>query len=172
MIKAIECISDEKTVNKVSKSIISYLNSDNTYIASLNSSLSDVRKKIANIAKALEEGIITKTTKSRLLELEEQESNILEEIKEQEAFTPTLSENEIKFLFHSFAALNLKEEKNKARILDSLIESVIIWRDGTIIVTIKYSDEPLKSNINDILGKGFLISSDNKLFGSPEKTTA
>lgn len=100
---------------------------DTSYLSGLKDSLRDVDKKISNIMKAIEEGIITSTTKSRLEELENERGNIQKEIYSEELKKPTLTKERIMYWLMSFKNGDIKDEAYRRKIIDTLVNSVYVY---------------------------------------------
>ena len=75
---------------------------DTSYLARLQENLKEIDKRINNLLKAIEQGIITETTKSRLEELEAEKRQITAEIGQEELKKPLLSKERIMFWLYSF----------------------------------------------------------------------
>ena len=75
---------------------------DTSYLAGLQENLKEIDKRINNLLKDIEQGIITETTKSRLEELEAEKRQITAEIGQEELNKPLLSKERIMFWLYSF----------------------------------------------------------------------
>ena len=90
---------------------------DTTELVALNNTLKEVQKTIDNIMKAIEQGIITETTKQRLLEAEERKRNLQVSIAKEEIKRPPIKKEHIEFY--------LRDIKNKVYNADERIEIII-----------------------------------------------
>ena len=75
---------------------------DTTYLTGLQDQLKEVKKKIKNLMTAIEQGIITSTTKERLEELESEKNHIEGQIAKEEMKKPLLTKERIMFWLLSF----------------------------------------------------------------------
>ena len=166
--KALQSISDKKTVDGIIKQIMSLLDEENVILPALEQQLKNVQKAIDNIMKAIEAGVFTKTTKTKLEELEREEDDLKEQIECEKLSEPTLTEEQIRFFLGRYLTLDTKIEKNREKIIDDLIGNIIIYRDGRVIITFNYKNEPLTSTLDEIIAaaKG---SSDIADVGSPDE---
>lgn len=103
--------------------------------------ISQVKKSINNIVKAIEQGIITDTTKERLQELENsqcalQEKLIHERMKEQVVLEEKIIEN----------YLQNAVSKEPEIMIDLLVEKVYVYSDYIELI-LHYTDEPIKTPI-------------------------
>ena len=68
--KVIKVLFDDEALDKIADEIVALLDEDNKVIPLLEAQLKEVRKSIDNVMKAIEAGIITRSTKAKLEELE------------------------------------------------------------------------------------------------------
>jgi len=47
--------------------------------------------------------------------------------------------------------MNLKIQKNREKIVDGLVGSVLLFADGKVIVTLNFRDEPIVSTLDEII---------------------
>lgn len=100
---------------------------DTSYLTGLQINMKETNKKITNIMKAIEQGIITPTTKARLEELEQERDTLIAEISVEEMKKPSLSKERIMYWLTSFKDGSLKDENYKRHIVDTLINSVYLY---------------------------------------------
>lgn len=92
--------------------VMALLNEDDEMILALEAQLKEVQSSIDNIMKAIEKGVVTRMTKTRLEELESEEETIKRNIKAEEDNKPKITKDFILFTLHKFRSLDLRFEKN------------------------------------------------------------
>ena len=122
--------------------VMALLNEDDGMILALEAQLKEVRSSIDNIMKAIEKGVVTRTTKSRLEELEAEEEKLTWSIKAEEDKKPKITKDFILFTLHKFRNLDLRFEKNKERLIDGLVKAIFVY-DGYIKVFLTFDDKPI-----------------------------
>ena len=110
--------------------IIEKESADTTYIEGLRGELKEVQKKIRNLMTAIEEGIITSTTKSRLEELETEKNEIEGRIAHEEMKKPLLTKDRIVYWLLSFKSGDVQDTEYQRRVIDTLVNSVYVYDDG------------------------------------------
>ena len=100
---------------------------DTSYLSGLQENLKEIDKRINNLLKAIEQGIITETTKSRLEELEAEKRQITAEIGQEELKKPLLSKERIMFWLYSFRNGSIEDENYKRTIIDTLVNSIYVY---------------------------------------------
>lgn len=160
-------LKDEKTVNRIADDVMRLLQEDNAMLPVLQAQLREVRGNIKNIMTAIEKGVITRTTKSRLEEMETQEEQLLASIREEEAKIPHITKEMVLFFLNKYRNSNLSILRNRERFVDALVKAVILY-DDKLLVYLTYTDDPVAiptaEEISDIEN-----SLDVTSLGSPTK---
>lgn len=110
--------------------IIEKESADTTYLEGLEGELKEVQKKIKNIMTAIEQGIITSTTKDRLEELESEKNDVEGRIAREKMKKPLLTKERIKYWLLSFKSGNINDNEYRRRVIDTLVNSVYVYDDG------------------------------------------
>lgn len=85
VIKVIKVIIfDDNLINDLADTLIEALGKESTVLPLLKKQLSDVEKNIDNMLNAIQQGVLTQSTKERLEELEQQKSDLNVRIMQEE----------------------------------------------------------------------------------------
>ena len=120
----------------------------------LEKSLADINKAINNIMGAIEQGIYNATTKTRLDELEQQKTDIAGQIAEYDlaASSLNLTRDHILFFLEQFRDSNMDDEACRKRLIQTFINSVFLYDDGTIKIVYNYTGETNAVTLKEIDG--------------------
>ena len=169
--KVIEQISawlnNDKLISNMADDVMALLNEDDGMILALEAQLKEVRSSIDNIMKAIEKGVVTRTTKSRLEELEAEEEKLTWSIKAEEDKKPKITKDFILFTLHKFRNLDLRFEKNKERLIDGLVKAIFVY-DDYIKLILTFDDKPINIPTSDEI-ENMANSSDIQSNVSPDK---
>ena len=165
--KVIKVLFDDEALDKITDEIVALLDEDNKVISLLEAQLKEVRKSIDNVMKAIEAGIITRSTKAKLEELEAEEERIEQNILKEKVSTPNITKEQILFVLDKFRKLDLTFEQNRERLIDGLVKCVLLY-DDKLIITFNYKNEPITISTTDELDEVEKIS-DTEAFASPAK---
>ncbi len=145
---------------------------DTSILVGLQGQLKETYKKIKNLMSAIEQGIITSTTKERLEELEADRLNLEGQIAHEEMKKPLLTKERIEFWLTSFKGGDINDVEYQQRVIDTLVNSVYVYDEGDkgrkIVLTFNISgSNTLTIQCSDIEGiapsrktackRGFLI---------------
>ena len=107
---------------------------DTSYtLKSLLAQKKDVDKSKKNLMKAIEAGIITPTTRERLLELEEQSEVLTIAIHREELKKNDITKEHILFWLDSFIHNEIESESFKKTLVDVFINKVMVFNDKMVI---------------------------------------
>ncbi|MPN06724.1 hypothetical protein SDC9_153980 [bioreactor metagenome] len=131
--------------------------SENHELDRLKKQLSETKKAIDNMMSAIEQGIITKNTKTRLIELEQAQEKIEFEIATQRINQPDLTEQQIKYMLSRFKRETSEPlEKYNADVINCFVNRVYLY-DDKLYITYNLTDT-----------KGELFHSELSLLNDPE----
>ena len=141
-----EVLTDE-TIELVSRKAFELYeaeSNDKSEITALNTSLREVEKIITNIMNAIEQGIITETTKQRLMEAEERKKALLASIAKEEIRRPPITKEQIEFFMQDIRNRIINAEERIEIIINSFVNSVYLY-DDKLIITFNFREgEALK----------------------------
>ena len=147
--------------------VMALLDEDDEMILALEAQLKEVQSSIDNIMKAIEKGVVTRTTKARLEELEAEEEKIKWNIKAEEDKRPKITKDFILFTLHKFRNLDLRFEKNKERLIDGLVKAIFVY-DDYIKLILTFDDKPINIPTSEEI-EYMANSSDIQSSASPSK---
>lgn len=170
-------------VNSIVKKCLEVQETDdcqNSELALLENQLADTQKSIDNMISAIEQGIVTKSTKNRLNELEKAKEALEFNIDELKIKQPKLSEEQIRFMLLQFQKDGSETDlKYKENIIEYFVNSVYLY-DDRIVVAYNLTKEKneLESSFLEFLSDsakpdlvGIRAGSDLTLFGGGEACT-
>ena len=110
--------------------------------------------------RAIEQGVLTSSTKQRLDELEEVKSQLEISLIKEEMQKPLLTREQVIFWIHKFRKFDLEKFDHRQRLVDSFINAIYVY-DDKVVFTFNYKDGNKTVSIADIK------RSDLKGFGGP-----
>ena len=140
--------------------------STNTTLPILHQQYAETERSINNFLNAIQQGIITESTKQRLEELEQLKSEISVQIAKEEIKQPTLSRDQILFWFHRLRKMDVKKLEHRRRLIDSFINSIYLF-DDHMVITFNYKDGAKTITFEEI--ENTINGSDLAGFGAPRR---
>ena len=88
---------------------------------------------------AIEQGIITENTKSRLTQLESKQKELEIAILQEKIKKPFLTKEQIRFGIEKFKKLDISTQEGKQRLIDGFINSIYLF-DDKLTITFNFKD--------------------------------
>lgn len=107
-------------------------------LLSLKDELAANQTALRNVMKAIEAGIITPTTKNRLMELEAEDGRLRDEITIEEAAITHLDREFVVFWLKSFKDGDREDKDFHRKVIDTFVSAVYLW-DDHIRIAFNYS---------------------------------
>lgn len=169
----IELVHSDEFVETIADRVMEYQQreKDNSAITALEIRQKENQKAIDNMLAAIEAGIITPSTKSRLVALESERADIERGIAREAVKEPELERDQIVFFLERFRGGDIDDPEYRAMLVDTFLNSVYLYDDKFILV-LNYSGEDCKVTLplveGAVNGVGSTCSSFAP-FGAPRK---
>ena len=149
----INLVKDEDMIEFIAENTYQYYlkqNTETSYTESLRQALADIEKSIANLVRAIEQGIINEATKSRMDELEEQKDeikNALAEARLKENLG--LNKERILHFLHQFTNMDYTDIECQKCLIKIFLNSVFVY-DDKVVLTFNYSGDNRTITLKEI----------------------
>lgn len=161
-------IFDDELIERLADTVLEIQGKDNTFIPLLQQQLAETEKGIENMLNAIQQGIITSSTKQRMDDLESRKSELLAQISKEEIARPMLTKDQIIFWFHRFRKLDTNKLEHRRRLIDSFVNAIFLY-DDKMIITFNYKDGTKTITFFDL--EKSKLSSDINALGEPKIET-
>ncbi len=131
--KTVSYVFDKEIMDGIVSRVLQWQGRENTTLPLLQKELADVEKSLSNVMAAIEQGIINPTTKSRMDELTSQKSELEVKIAREEIQEQILTKEQIVFWLSKMVSLDLANQDNKQRIIDTFVNSIYVYDDKAVI---------------------------------------
>lgn len=123
----------DEVISEISERVTAWREKKDTTIPLFQRELSEVEKSLVNIMTAIEQGIITSTTKRRLAELEDMKTDLEVKIACEEIQSQILTREQVEFWLENMQRLNLADTDNRQRIINTFINSIYVHDDKFVV---------------------------------------
>lgn len=131
--EVLSLISNDEVIEELSDRIYEMQAEENTAVTVAKNQLSEVEKKLNNLAEAIAQGVFSSTTKKLLDDLEEQKSNLEVELFKTQINHPVLTKEQIQFALYSYRKLDLSSQEGKQQLIDGFVNSIFLYDDRFLI---------------------------------------
>ena len=126
-------------------------------LLALRDELKSTQKSAANVMKAIEAGIITTSTKQRLMELESEVSRIQDAITLEEASLTHIDREFVVWWLKEFKKGDRSDKEFQRRVIDTFIAAVYLW-DDHIRIAFNYSGTTQNTVDREIVTKAEVLA--------------
>ena len=152
---AVQKVLQPKVMDRLCDLVLAYQKQENTRLPLLQKQLQEVKKKIGNLIAAIEQGILTPSTKQRMDELEQQRQQLETSILQEQIEKPPITREQILFWFDHFRHGDPKDPAFQQQVIDCFVNAVYLF-DDKIVLVFNYKEcdqlvtlEEVKSSILD-----------------------
>ena len=111
--------------------------------------LHETETAINNLLNAIQQGILTKSTKARLEELEAIRDDLENRIACEKLAKPRISAEFMTFWLHRFRKLDVKQKSHRKMLIDAFINAIFLY-DDKMVITFNYKEGTQTFTINDL----------------------
>lgn len=144
-------VMNEKLINDLTDQIMKLQKTDNYTLRLLQQQLAEIDKKLNNLMAAIEQGIITATTKQRMIALEEEKATVEQNILHEQITHPILTREQILDFLHQFKHSDICNDNDRQRLIEYFVNAVYVY-DDHLLLTFNYRNGSKKVKFNDIIG--------------------
>ena len=144
-----EMIMDDKRVEAITSCVMAVQDEDNMNIPRLEQQLLEVQTAIDNLLNAIQQGILTKSTKERMEELEERKEELEANIVREKLVKPRLSEEEVSFWIKKFRMLDMSRKEHRQKLIDTFISAIFLY-DDRVVITFNYKEGTKTITLDDL----------------------
>ena len=116
-----EMIMDDKRVEAITSSVMAVQDEDNMNIPRLEQQLLEVKTSIDNLLNAIQQGILTKSTKERMEELESTKEDLEIRIANEKLVRPKLTEVQVRHFITKFRTLDMRKKEHRKTLIDTFV---------------------------------------------------
>lgn len=116
---------------------IQSLDDSNLLLESLKKQMKEAEKALANLMRAIEMGIITETTRDRMIELENRKSELKTEMAIAEIKKPALTEEQVKYWLYCFKNGDIEDPAFQIKLINTFIHAIYL-QDASLTIVYNY----------------------------------
>jgi hypothetical protein len=132
--KTMETALSNVMIEKTADAILELQKKDNTFLPMLRGQLKETEKNINNMLNAIQQGVLTASTKDRLEELEKHKEELEISIMQEQMQKPMLTKEQIVFWISSFMNGDVSDPKFQQRLIDCFVNAVYLYDDRLVLI--------------------------------------
>ena len=132
-------VMDDKAIEAIVSMLMDLQDRENVNLPLYEQQLRETDTAIQNLLNAIQQGILTKSTKGRLEELETTKEELETKIACEKLAKPKVSAEFMTFWLHRFRKLDVRQKSHRKMLLDTFINAIFLY-DDKMVITFNYKD--------------------------------
>ncbi len=165
-------VMDDKAIEAIVSMLMELQDRESTSLPLYTQQLDETNTAIQNLLNAIQQGILTKSTKTRLEELEAAKEELETKIACEKLAKPKISAEFMTFWLHRFRKLDVTQKSHRKMLIDTFVNAIFLY-DDKMLLTFNFKDGTKTITFSDVkTATSEDTGSDLDCSAAPEKTTS
>ncbi len=170
--ETMDMLNDDAAIEAIVSMLMDMQDRENVNLPLYEQQLKEVNVGINNLLNAIQQGILTKSTKTRLEELENTRDELETRIACEKLAKPKISAEFMTFWLHRFRKLDVTQKSHRKMLIDTFINVIFLY-DDKMLLTFNFKDGTKTITFNDVnTATSEDTGSDLDCSGAPKKRDA
>ncbi len=144
-----DMLSNDATIEAIIATVLDLLDRENMNLPLYEQQLKETEAGIENLLNAIQQGILTKSTKTRLEELESTKEELEIKILNEKLAKPKIEPEFLRMYLLKFRQLERDKEEHRKMLVDTFINAIFLY-DDKLVITFNYRDGSKTITLRDI----------------------
>lgn len=137
--ETMKMVMDDKAIEAIVSMLMDLQERESTSLPLYEQQLQETKTGIQNLLNAIQQGVLTKSTKSRLEELEATQEDLELKIANEQLIRPKVSAEFMTFWLHRFRKLDVRQQSHRKMLIDAFINAIFLY-DDKMVITFNYKE--------------------------------
>ncbi len=142
-------VMDDKEIEAIVSMLMDLQDRESTSLPLYTQQLNETNTAIQNLLNAIQQGILTKSTKTRLEELEAAKEELETKIACEKLAKPKISAEFMTFWLHRFRKLDVTQKSHRKMLIDTFINAIYLY-DDKMLLTFNFKDGTKTITFGDV----------------------
>ena len=148
--ETMDMLNDAKAIEAIISTVMDLQDRDNENLPLYEQQLQEANAGIRNLLNAIQQGILTKSTKERLEELEAKKEELENRISNEKlAQPPKVSREFMEFWLDRFRRLDVTKQSHRKMLIDTFVNAIYLF-DDKILITFNYKEGTRTITFSDV----------------------
>ena len=147
--ETMKMVMDDKAVEAIVSMLMDLQDRENVNLPLYEQQLKEAELGINNLLNAIQQGILTKSTKGRLEELEAVKEDLETKIACEKLAKPKVSAEFMTFWLHRFRKLDVRQKSHRKMLIDTFINAIFLY-DDKMVITFNYKEGTSTITFDDL----------------------
>ncbi|MCI9510120.1 MAG: recombinase family protein [Angelakisella sp.] len=132
-------VMDDKAIDAIISMLMDMQDRENVNLPLYEQQLRETNTAIQNLLNAIQQGILTKSTKNRLEELEAAKEDLEVKIACEKLAKPKISAEFMASWLHQFRKLDIQQKAHRQTLIDTFVNAIYLY-DDKVVITFNYKE--------------------------------
>ena len=137
--ETMKMVMDDKAIEAIVSMLMDLQDRDNVNVPLYEQQLREADTAIGNLLNAIQQGILTRSTKERLEELENRRDELENRLACEKLAKPKVSAEFMTFWLHRFRKLDVRQQSHRKMLIDTFINAIFLY-DDKMVITFNYKE--------------------------------
>ena len=137
--ETMKMVMDDTAIEAIVSMLMDLQDRENVNLPFYEQQLREADTAIQNLLNAIQQGILTKSTKGRLEELEATKEELETKIACEKLAKPKVSAEFMTFWLHRFRKLDVRQKSHRKMLIDTFVNAIFLY-DDKMVITFNYKD--------------------------------
>ena len=137
--ETMKMVMDDKAIEAIVSMLMDLQDRDNVNVPLYEQQLREAETAISNLLNAIQQGILTRSTKERLEELENRRDELENRLACEKLAKPKVSAEFMTFWLHRFRKLDVRQQSHRKILIDTFINAIFLY-DDKMVITFNYKE--------------------------------
>lgn len=147
--EVMKVVMDDQAIEAIVSMVMDLQDRENTNLPLYEQQLQEAQRGIDNLLNAIQQGILTKFTKTRLEELEATKEDLEIKIANEKIAKPRISPEFVTFWLHKFRKLDVRQQSHRKMLIDAFVNAIYLY-DDKMVITFNYKDGTRTIALDDV----------------------
>ena len=147
--ETMKMVMDDEMIEAIVSMLMALQDRENVNLPLYEQQLREVDTAIQNLLNAIQQGILTKSTKGRLEELEATKEELETKIACEKMAKPKVSSEFMTFWLHRFRKLDVRQKSHRKMLIDIFINAIFLY-DDKMVITFNYKEGTTTITFDDL----------------------
>ena len=135
----VQRVLQDDEISRIAEAIVALQEKEDTSLPAMRQQLTECEKAIDNLLNAIQQGILTRSTKARLEELENRRDELENRLACEKLAKPKVSAEFMTFWLHRFRKLDVRQQSHRKMLIDTFINAIFLY-DDKMVITFNYKE--------------------------------
>ena len=147
--ETMKMVMDDEAIEAIVSMLMDLQDRENVNLPLYEQQLREADTAIQNLLNAIQQGILTKSTKSRLEELEATKEELETKIACEKLAKPKVSAEFMTFWLQRFRKLDVRQKSHRKMLIDTFINAIFLY-DDKMVITFNYKEGTTTITFDDL----------------------